>query len=546
MKPRLVLIFSFLFYSSVICGDTDKSVPVDGYNSLSISTDHYLFNYNLSMIKGVPEDSFYYTPVSHDDSLHQLFHFSGTLGAETGDPLLNTYSTGKTYPNRDHLCSISSLLKVPQVPLSIAYRYRYIDTYSDRFDSLWNQYASETGSRMKKEEIGLAHDHFAEINYHSENLQTNVVFNKYNTWSVTPYYFSPLFTEGYRLLSSLRYSRNRVSVYTNWIRDAKDDYFNHQTPSSTVDISGKAGVEWTFLKLYTGQIQIQYDNQLAPKEALSLYLKRKSERLSSDISLIIYSDRNIAFHLNETVDFLPNLSFLLSGGDDYIQKGKSYLFFQNTIPVKYQTISLHQINLYSSLIYKDTLIFPFKLCGWVQYCSNPIREYVEPVFDTVFIRQTATSNSNRAFAGITGNYTISIRHFTFRLTPVLAFPLENKDNHFTQNKSLDIDLTFNALPRLPAVVTASLIWKDKSSLKYNFITDQGAYLQTFSTPANTSLNFDAKVPFLVPYLNPIVKNTFFIINFGPLRLGSKKRVQEFTLGNQIGPAIYVGIDGMIG
>lgn len=545
MRSLIILTVTFLLYSNAVRGDSDGRVHLDGYNSFITSTESHLFNSNLSVISGFPGDSFYYLPQPQYDSLHHLLHFTASLGAETGDQLLNAYTPNASNENRDHLCTFSSLLKVPRVPLSIAYRYRYIDTYSDRFDALWKQYESVTGSKMKYYNIGLAYDHLGEINYDSKHLQAKIGLNKYSTWSATPYFFSPLFTDGYRVLPNIRYSRNGVSLYTNWTRDNRDDYYNHRTASNRIDVSGRTGIEWAFLKLFTGRIEARYDNMLAPKEALDFHLNRDSEKLNSDVSFTIYSDRNTAFHLNETINFLPKLSLLMSAGNDYVQKGRSYLFFENTVPVKYEATSLHQTNLYGSLTYIDTLKIPFKLSGWIQYCGNPIREYVEPVNDTVFIRQKEDLNSNRGFAGFTGNCNIGIRHFNLRLTPAFAFPLENNRNHFTQNNSLGIDLTYTCSQRFPAVATASVIWKDKSSLGYNFVTDQTNYLQTFNAPSNTSFYLDVKIPFVVPLINSVVDNTFFIFNFGPFRLGGEQRIPEIPNGNLMGPAIYAGIDGAI-
>lgn len=123
-------------------------------------------------------------------------------------------------------------------------------------------------------------------------------------------------------------------------------------------------------------------------------------------------------------------------------------------------------------------------------------------------------------------------------------PLKTSLMRFKIGSTAQIDFIYSNLKPNPASVSLSLLYKDRSALSYPINNDIST-IQTYISPAYTSVNFNIRIPFITPLINSVLKNTAFIANYGPLRTQEIQRIQEQPKGNLIGPTIYAGFEGMI-
>jgi hypothetical protein len=537
-----------LFLSVNLFGFNSRTdVPLDGYNAFTYDTAQYLFNANLSIIYGSVNDSFYKIKNIVDTSVvHKkwpYFDFSTSLKTETGNALFNWYSND-SHDKRYNENTFSITGAYPGIPITLAYKYRYNDTYSDRFDSLWHDYNFKNKKSMSYYQEGLCREDLILARYQSASMIIEALYNSYSRWGASPLYFTPIFSEGNVLHPSVQYTTNRITLFSKWNIDNRSTYYNLRNPYITTDLASDNGIEMDLEKNITGKLEIAYDNSKNPETAVSLSFIKSESRFRWGLSGTLYSDEHVAAKANGALTLNQNYGCSLSVSRDHLAKERAYDFYVNDWRVQYEPHVVDQTNLYGAISYEDTLLFPVKLAVWFQYCSNPIWESVSFPNNTTYIEQVTLPNTTQMVAGFYGNYFITYKKLKVNISPNLMIPLKTSLMRFKIGSTAQIDFIYSNLKPNPASVSLSLLYKDRSALSYPMNNDINN-MQTYISPAYTSVNFNIRIPFITPLINSVLKNTAFIANYGPLRNQEIQRIHEQPKGNLIGPAIYAGFEGMI-
>lgn len=544
-------LFIILFAFSNVLGSDRRSVPIDGSNSFTYDSSRYLFNSNVSIITGAKNDSFYEIYNDTDfTSKHKIMpniNLSGSLGAETGDPLFNQYRYDSSLPNRDHRTLFFMEGMLPQMPLMFAYHYRYNDTYSDRYDSLWSNYNNVNNQKMKYDEVGLSNENYGLIRYQYKDIYMQTSINKYEQWGATPYFFSPIFIKGYSVVPSLRYSFKSLIFKTDCLIDRYSRYYDHINSSHEDNIIGDCSFEWRSNSKIKSYVKFHYNNLKTPKASVSVSLFTNKTRLRLGCTSMVFSDYNMGISCYGA--FLINQNYLcsLSISRDHIPAERPYKFTEvakSVQSVQYEPLLFDQNSIYSSITYKDTICYPVSFSLWYQYCSDPLWESI--IFDSnsTIIQQKINKSSARSIAGFFGSYIISYNSLSLKFTPNFMFPVEFLPMRFKLEKTAVLDISYSDGKPNSISATMSIICKDHVSLNY-LVNGNIDSIQTFRSPSFVSANVNIRIPIVVPIVNPLFQNTAFIVDAGPLRFSRKQRLREHPQGNYIGPAIYAGFDGRI-
>lgn len=538
MKRFIIMILFLLLPSSLSAKPDTVLARIDKSNSFILSTTSVLPNSNLSIISLSPNDTFLEVPVH--DSNHLLF-ISGDIGAETGEALLSRINKPGYYPNRDHRTTFSTVFSVPGIPLALNYKYLYTDEYTDRFDSIWIDYAKITHKKMQYDEDGLRHEHLVAMRYQQNNLLVQTSYNWYRRWNATPYFFSPVLSYGYSLNPLLTYSRNNLTLYSNWLINKHSEYYDHIYPTKYTDVSFANRLSIKLSSTLSTNLEARFDPALDPGAAFSASLLHDGTIFNWNLSASIFNSNDFSLQGYGSLNLTPNINCSLSIARAYIPESRQFTFMEYNLPVSYNPISTDQIILYGSATYKDTFFIPVSVNTWFQHNNKPIWESITFYDDSAVINQMLYKNGESVL-GINGNCRVNFKSLYLDFYPSITIPLGNTVRRFTIQKMMDIELSYS--PSDNNIISGSVRfhYRDSSYLNY-ILSDNSDLLETFTSPSQTGLYFKLDIPFMVPFIHRFTRNATLFIDAGPLRLSKTQRLREHPRGNQIGPAIYAGLKG---
>jgi hypothetical protein len=170
------------------------------------------------------------------DTAHILL--SASLGAEPGDPLLNAY-TGQATFNRDHFSQSHVFLH--HGPLVLYGGYRYLDTYSDRFDSIWSAHALQ-GFAMQQSALGLAEELIGGAIISAKSSSAELGASRYSYWGHTPLWFTPLLHCGIRTYAEGRLSVGEWQMQTRLALQKQQRYLDRINPQQRTVVQLQANL----------------------------------------------------------------------------------------------------------------------------------------------------------------------------------------------------------------------------------------------------------------------------------------------------------------
>jgi hypothetical protein len=552
MKLYFIHLFLFIILSYIVPiygynGTSTRNCRIDGFNIFHISDSSCLQNENISISQGNPNDSFY-TIFPVNDSLHYGLNGAFLMGAEIGDPLLNRFTTSPPY-NRDHESLFSATYGSTKIPLAAALRYRYLDTYSDRFDDHWQQYSETTQQNMFNNKEGLAYEIFAGTACTIRKFDLSVSYDFYRYWHCTPYFFSPLYTEGHTIKPQLRYNGKHFRLSTSADFNPSSWYYNHQTPVEYNDIIINSCFDGDFLHFSHYSFSVGYDRTLTPSSFIKTGISRTDSIINAGANGTFYSNYESAFDLYASLRFRQQWHCSLSVAREYIPASRSYNFLQIDTLVTYKAISLKRNTIYAAIGWKYKLFYPLHISGWFHYNSDPLMEAVTFKQDsTVAITQTTSKQCVHSFFGLNSTYSITAGYFSCIVHPIMVFPCGKRDHvRFLTGKSLDIKLLLSTKNSNPTSASLTFSFKDKTTL--NYLVSSSSInpdsIQTFNTPASQSLYASFRIPFILPFFRSVIRSTAFTTHIGPVRFAREQRQREHPRGNLIGPVIIAGFEGTL-
>lgn len=534
---------ALFFLSSGLCfAQSGLSVPLDGFN-VSVPSSMESFDGGLSFTKGDPGDSFY-AVVPAGDSIGYHCRAATFLGSESGDPLLNNF-VGSGRANRDHETLNSLSLIHPRIPLSAVVRYRYVDTYSDRFDWIWNEYWSRTGRIMAECNRGLATEVFVAADYLFKDVRLTTTVDKFEFWHATPYYFSPLYESGTDISPSLDFKAGSVFVSAKGGYRLSSWYYDHINPVDFYDYRFAADMRAFAGERVSGNLSVGYDNTFTPAAQMRCGVQYGDSTIGVGVNGTFFSDMETSFDAR----FVANIGnyqqwrCTVSVSHDYLPQERDFWFMEFDTTVVYRFTALRRNRMSSVFDWRASNRFPAGLSAKVSYCDHPAREFVSKENDTTVITQAIDRKSARVLAGVGGYLNVSDRHWGVSFVPSITVPVGKCEQlHFFNGKSLMLTISATTAGSHPASASLSLRCRDRSTLDYILEEAQtDRRIESFSASATEALYFSFSLPVVVPFFPSKINTGIFEVNVGPVHLTGPSRRKFHPKGNPMGPEINAGI-----
>lgn len=546
----------FIYNDSARGEDTGLlAVRIDGYNTVLFNQEYPERSLNIfSLISGNPYDRFpgdMLFPVTNQPAFQNCFlrgsytdsllhiHVTGTLGSETGDPLLNMFD--KRYKSKDHFTKFGIACAFPHIPLSMYGAYRYIDNYSTSFNQKWKDYSAGTGTEMAFSQEGLAHELVTGYSLKGTAALTGLQTTTYKRWEATPFYFSPLYSSGYILFPYLSFALPRSQISFHLVYDYHKDYYNHNDYSEVTDHLWDITWQRQFSRGAGIKISQRKNSTLNPSLATHVQVNDTvTNLLYWDISGYIFSNfrpgGSLAIHYNQ----FPNFLLSLNTAWDFIPQTREYTFWENATPVDYRSTMYDAVSFHSSLTYTDTLLFPLSASVWFHYQEKPQRETIEYTATRNIIRREEIANSSQMTSGGKGSYTITFRKFSALLWGNATITPKKKIVQFSLPLSMGADICYGK-PDNDSLY-AALKFENRARTAITYLNKNENEILTFSSPAFTRFTGTIKIPFLLPYVGKYIRTTVQI-EAGPFYFAESQYIQEHPRGNPIGPMVSVLLNG---
>lgn len=557
--PLLIFCISiFPVFVHPVSAENDTYIPVhlDGYNTLLFNQEYPDQSLNMySIIYGNPLDRFPFSNLSRFHPLNQgktdtlqqsdsLFHCEAvaTIGGETGELMFNIYE-GIEQENRDHFTTFVTGCSFPHSPLDLYFGYRYLDHYSDRFDELWRLYEDITDNKMAFSSQGLAYEFTGGYILSGPVAATALKTSSYKHWGLTPFNFSPLFRSGYLLEPSLIFGLPKSTLAIDFSFDYHKDYYDHINFVEYTDEAWDITWQRRLQKGIIAQVHHQKDSRLSPSTCLQATLHDTVPNLFRwTLSGNVYGNLRPGASINVDYTQIPTLTINLNSGLHFIPKSREYTFWEVNQQVDYHTKKYETASLHASLRYNDTLFFPAEAAVWLHYNEKPLWETAEWTGGKVVIRQDTIANAERLTFGGKAAYRISLKDFSVTLWGNMAVTPKDREIRFSLPRDMGADIAYGRPESDSLYAAVAVENRDRTSLKYLSINENKLF--EYTAPAQTSVSFLLRIPFTLPFFENHLR-TIFQTEAGPIRFLKEQRVQEHPRGNLIGPAISVGIKGLI-
>ncbi len=461
---------------------------------------------------------------------------SGQLAAETGEAMLNRPENPE-WPNRDHETGLHAYYTPRHIPLRLFAGYRYLDSYSDRFDSLWGDYR-RAGNAMRHDERGLANETGCGLDYAGRKAAIRVRALDYERWGRTPFFHSPLYTEGYLGSARIDAYAGSVTLFGELELDQHEDYQNHTTPEQYHDYRMTFGVRGPVRNQIRGSFSISQNSRLRPHGAAYARLEDTAStflawRLSAHALFDGRAGGSAWLSMQSLKHFRPSLWASWASIPQY----RDLSFFEGKIPVRYTEAKQEVTELELSLAYRDTLIFP--LTALIQYAhhSAPSWERITRGDNTVTIARDSLTDAADMSLAAAARYELSWSVLRATLWGAGSAPLPlDALTAVSPGVRAGIDIGCGSLEDRRLYGGVRIAFAGKSAVRY-WDQDSANYI-IYGAPAYTAASLIAKLPFFLPWFRTHSAPAVWI-EAGPFRFSREQRMRQHPRGNYIGPAIAV-------
>jgi hypothetical protein len=236
---------------------------------------------------------------------------------------------------------------------------------------------------------------------------------------------------------------------------------------------------------------------------------------------------------------------------NYNQAEKPYSFMENTRTINYVPVSYEAVVAHASITYHDTLFFPASVSIWYDYNERPLWERIRTVEDYLSIVQDTLWNATKWHTGGKADYTITVKKFRFELWGNCAVSARKTIQRFMAPLNLGIDAGYGSQDKDALYTGVRIAYRHSTVLRYK--NDDTGQMEEFTAPACYPVTAVVKIPVRLPFPMHIPGANIWM-EAGPINITQdfisnpnrdNLRVKEHPLGNPIGPAIAVRVDGMI-
>ncbi len=563
------IITTIFFCTTLIQGSDDSlyriAIPLDGSNTSVYNIFFPWDSWNSrSTVIGKPFDRFPHSRIDGfdlsksevpDASDTAVLCASASIGAEIGEPLLNKLDDSDL-PNRDHLTLFETSLDVPKVPLRLLAGYRYVDTYSDRFDSLWADYSARVpgpGPAFSSE--GLAHEAVFVYGYEPQIVSLNGSFTSYGYWGVTPYYYSPLHTRGYRVTQSASKQLSGIRLAADLGIDLHDDYLDPVNPKKYRDWSAQAGVIHEITPTARFAVSLYRNTKIRPRTyaEASVYDTAGSDRFRYAMYARAFSNFKTGFGAKLTIPIPVHRGLY---GDAraawrYRTSPRDYSFYHYDTRVEYRSREWHQRLLHFGLRFDDRRIPAFKGGPFYSFIDEPAWERVDTVGPVVTIRQDTLSDAGSHHLGIAGHGTHRKGRFQLKWNASGAVTPgdDTAGLPFEVPWRVAVEMEYGAPKYESARVGVRAEIRDRVLQRYYM--DNLDAIETREAPSRATIALYAKLPFHSPFFREHAK-PWIVFEAHPITVPSElsidglkdQRRRSHPGGNYRGPLFLIRLEGV--
>jgi hypothetical protein len=453
----------------------------------------------------------------------------GLVGAEVGDGLLNQVAY-----NRDHESDAGACLSLSRIPLELRMRYRYVDTYSDRFDSYWARYASEMSAPMADQVKGLAEEYGGSYNYRGTALQMVGGASKYGAWATTPYFFSPVYVRGIRGAQSLRVSVGRSTLSGDVAVDIQDRYLDHRSASENHNYEG--GLTWSRTLRGNVRLTMGGNARTSSSEVLTCAARvaDSSERLLNWAAWAGTTEKGCG-HWGAELKIKPRVCISIVAAVKQLNQvqERDFQFLEMQDTVSYGHAQYRPVNAHLSAAYNGQGRLPVAVNGWYDLLSSTRAEMVDTTGAGARIRQVV---HRKAQSSTGGNVVCKRRIRRHAISGWLAGRVDFGGSF--QNVSVPWygGAQWECGRAESDSIFASVKVQAAGPVTIAYHHSNGDAIESYKTKPSAALYASVKVPFIAPFCREHVACHFWVQG-GPISLSSSQRFRYHPKGNEIGPEI---------
>ncbi|MBD3322231.1 MAG: hypothetical protein GF350_14120 [Chitinivibrionales bacterium] len=464
-----------------------------------------------------------------------LISFWTRVGSEMGDNLLNA-----TGPQRDHFDNFGIHCNIPGVPLYALARYRYSDHYSDRFNTLWGEYASHNGRWMDYYDEGLLKDITGAYLYNKDILTVEGSLKRYGVWGAAPYFFTPLYRKGYATAHDASYDFGFARTAIGIDADFQNWYYDHHTPEEKIDTRIDAAWVQPFAGTYRGSVRFHSEPLATPSHALSVSVEDTTgDPLFWKAGAGIFGNGQPEAELGCGLNLRHRFMVDATAQWAYYPRDENYVFAAIRDTVHYRCAGYGALSLHGSVDYRDTLVYPVTCRTWYNFTDTQLWEIIDTSSGTPSTIYQEPHDDNISTAGGEMLYEITLPFvmLTFRAGGHYRIDGGKQRIKLPWNCGIDFCLGTRDPESILANITLNAV--GPATIRYKHVPDYS--LQSFTAPAHSDLYFMLRIPFVSPVLRDHIKAAA-LVETGPVHLDVSKRIKKHPLGNPVGPVISVRLD----
>lgn len=546
---QLSVVIIVLLLSKKGNGDDQKTIPFqfDGFTVFRWNRTDPLLSSNLyGIVEGDITNSFPVSQLSAFDMdiwsispNYPAFTASGALGSEFGDPMLNIYEN-RSLDNRDHYTLIETSFKPLRLPLRFFIGRRYNDHYTDRFDSLWNQYSCQTTKGMAEDSRGVAHGISGGYSLDAKGIKAYGFVNQYGYWGASPFFFSPVYRKGFSVSQTVRANTGSGMCDATVEVDHYDRYYDHQNPETFNDFQFRGTYCHYFDSSLNGSLNFNYDSKIRPATKLGVSLADSSTFISWLVNCAMHGNGNPEAEIESQINPFDGFFIKTKVSWKYYPREREFSFFEMDRPVYYHTNDFYRKSGITETGYRLGTGISFDINCWYRYTDTESWEILKTYPESTVILYDKYDKASRHYGGASVGMELTGAKFSTKVWFDGGVSLHDAPARFNLPWRSFVEFSYGKVEKNRFYGSIRYEIRSEAGLKYFDITEDKILHLSALSQDNLSLN--ARVPVLVPYFRDRVQSAIRISIYS-IHLFQGLRLRNHPGGNCIGPMISLAFDG---
>jgi len=478
-------------------------------------------------------------PAEDSCAAERIVETTAAIGAEAGDPHLNAFGSS-AYPNRDHETRWDGVLRVEPLHSELRGAYRYVDVYSDRFDSTWSLHMHGTGNAMpgvdKREPAPLLSERSLLLGTVLGPVGVRGAGNWYSSWGATPYFHGPIRTDAAcgGLCSGIRLARSTADVNA-WVA-RRTRYLDYE-PVEDTHVRGEAAATRRVGGYATAGLVCSYDSDL-----------KQAARFSGAVSVAGAATASAGLSLGATSEGQPfgACTVVLPLGRrvvlesrmaaDYDSPRDDLSFRHLDTLVRCAGTAHRSTNLHAAAAYVDTLPFPLRLEVWADLCSAPLWLAVDRRSTEILLSEQVSPRGALGTVGGRLRYRAGWSWLALGVFGEGRAVVSGVAEQLSVPYRLGCDAVLQS--RRYRGLAAQVLLETVGPVSQRYLALPAGQVEKHTAEARTSVWVEGSVPVLLPVFRSRT-GVVLQVRCGPLNLFGESRARQHPQGNLYGPRIEV-------